>query len=104
MGLMSVRITALKRSLKERFDFLLNGTILETAKEPIQFLLSLKWQKFFNDLNGLEGILTSELEGKLPSEYLFINFSQIMSNLELVLRGGELSNEAREEAQRDKDR
>lgn len=90
--------------LKERFDFLLNGTIPETAKEPIQFLLSLKWQKFFNDLNGPEGILTSELEGKLPSEYLFINSSQIRTNLELVLGDGELSDEVGEEVQRDKDR
>lgn len=90
--------------LKERLDFLLKGIIPETTKEPIQFLLSLKWQKFFNDLNGPGGILASELEGKLPSEYLFINSSQIRENLELVLRGGELSDGAKGEVQRDKDR
>jgi len=88
--------------LKERSDFLLQGTMPETAKGPIQFLLSLRWQKFFNDLNGPGGILASELEGKLPSEYLFINFSQIRENLELVLQGGELSDRAKKEVQRDK--
>lgn len=90
--------------LKERLDFLLKGSILKTTEEPIQLLLSLRWQRFFNDLNGSEGILTSELEGKLPSECLFINSSQIKENLAIVLQGGELSEGAKEEVQRDKDR
>jgi len=90
--------------LKERSVFLLNGSIPESAKKSFEFLLSLRWQRFFNDLNGPEGIYALELEGKLPSEYLFISDSQIRENLTLVLQGGELAQEAKTEVQRDMDR
>lgn len=90
--------------LKERLDFLLKGAIPETTKVPIRFLLSIRWQRLFNDLNGPEGIYTLELEGKLPSEYLFTSYSEVRTNLGLVFQGGVLSNEAREDVQRDKDR
>ncbi len=90
--------------LKERSDFLFLGSIPETAKKPFEFLLSLRWQRFFNDPNGIGGIYTLELEGKLPSEYLFTSHSQIKENLTLVLQGGELTQEAKSEVQRDMDR
>ena len=90
--------------LKERLDFLLKGAIPETTKVPIRFLLSIRWQELFNDLNGPEGIYALELEGKLPSEYLFTSYSEVRTNLELVSQGGVLPNEAREDEQRNKDR
>lgn len=90
--------------LKERFDFLLKGAIPETTKVAIGLLLSIRWQRLFNDLNGPEGIYALELEGKLPSEYLFRSYSEVRTNLELVFQGGVLLNEAREDMQRNKDR
>lgn len=89
--------------LKERLDFLLKGAIPETTKVPIRFLLSIRWQRLFNDLNGAEGIYTLELEGKLPSEYLFTSYSEVRKNLELVLQGGVLSGETRKYVQNAKD-
>ncbi|MDP3981439.1 MAG: hypothetical protein Q8Q33_08515 [Chlamydiota bacterium] len=90
--------------LTERSHFLLKGAIPGTARKPFQFLLSLRWQEFFNDFNGPEGIYTLELEGKLPSGYLFISHSQIRNNLTLILQGGELTQEAQLEIRRDTDR
>ena len=46
--------------------------------------------------------MASELEGKLSSEYLFINSSQIGGNLELVFQGGDLLGGAKQEVQREK--
>ncbi|WP_454063530.1 hypothetical protein [Candidatus Nitrospira salsa] len=90
--------------LNERSNFLLKGAIPETARKSFEFLLSLRWQRFFNDLNGPGGIYTLELEGKLPSEYLFIPHLQIWKNLTLVLQGGELDQVAKSAVQCERDR
>jgi hypothetical protein len=90
--------------VEERFNFVLKGAIPDTARIPVEFLLSMKWQRLFNDLDGPNGIYTMELEGRGQSEYLFQNPSNVRQNLELVLKGEKLfSDEEKKKLQRDKD-
>lgn len=88
--------------LKERLDFASKGIIHPGAIKSVRFLLELKWQRLFNEPGGSEGILTKELEGKLQKEYLFIDYSQIRNNLNLILKGGEFIEAAKKKILDDK--
>lgn len=88
--------------LKERLDFASKSKIPPRVVEPIKFLLDLKWQRLFNEPGGPEGVFTRELEGKLQSQYLFTDYTQIKENLRLILDGGEFIEDAKREILDDK--
>jgi len=89
--------------LKERLDFITSSDIPPTARESILFLATLKWQRTFRELSGSEGIYTMELEGKLPSEYVFDNsLKNIQENLLQLAAGGCLTEEAIKEIEDEK--
>ena len=82
----------------ELLHFLSREEISKNAKDNVKFLTKIRWQRVFNDPNGPQGIYTMELEGKLASEYLFINnYDVIRRNLENMLNGMTLRKEDRKE-------
>ena len=77
--------------LSERFGFADQGRINPKAVSAVQLLFDIKWQRLFNELGGQEGILTSELEGKCQSEFIFQNHKFIKSALGDFLAGKEFN-------------
>lgn len=82
--------------LSERLGFADQGAINPKAVAAVQLLVDIKWQRLFNELGGQNGILTSELEGKCQSDFIFRNQKFIKVALGDFLAGKEFNDNAKE--------